>query len=167
MWHSYPYGPGSELMSAQLPWPIPREMSTSALPCLRLRGQCRADWCPCTWELQTRLFLKPGKQFVLEGCTLLPSSQDILLHTGSVASAEPQFQLGFQELGYALTACAGSLQHPAPRHQHGPAPQQSWCPVAAAWVPLSCAPGHCCLCEEAVVLHSHVAMALCCGSTKL
>lgn len=44
------------------------------------------------------LFLKPAEQLVLEGCTLLQPSPDILFHACStVASAEPQLQLGFQD----------------------------------------------------------------------
>lgn len=78
MWHSYPYSPGSKLVSAPLPQPIPRVagataclhipwMSTAALPCLGLLGQCRADWCPCIRHLQMRLFLKSGSNLCWKG----------------------------------------------------------------------------------------------------
>lgn len=97
-------------MSAQLPWPISRVagataclhipwVSTAALPCLDLRGQCRADCCPCTRHLQTRLFRKPGKQFVLEGCTLLQghlAKPSYIMHILLLLQQSPSFSWDFK-----------------------------------------------------------------------
>lgn len=85
VWHSYPYSPGSELVSAHLPWPIPR--AAGAIACLHIpwmgsasqsAGAVQSRLVPmhlASPDKAVSLFLKPAEHWCWKGAPCFSLAQ--------------------------------------------------------------------------------------------